>query len=269
MSDLQILTGLSILISGFVQLRFSITCWHWQQMVYLAWFSNVTHQACLTFLRSYLHQNQRQRSLRLVSMGVIAILLVVALVPTANYSWSQGAHMEYYADYCRTDDEVSLPCPADLALCSFDVAGTADRMNVVTVAISIVFIVVGYVARIVRLHRKLSVDMVGKTRNFITTHAKRPLKFLFEALRAAESPNSFFVLFLFRPLFAVFIVFRMLADLWTSMFFEVSTMSLSNNNWLITDRCYGLLPVSLGVLSVSCKRERCIAAFMPIGRLVR
>lgn len=62
MSDLQILTGVSILMRGYIQLHYGITCWHWQQLVYLAWFSRVTHQACLTLLRAYLYLNPVERT---------------------------------------------------------------------------------------------------------------------------------------------------------------------------------------------------------------
>lgn len=66
MSDLQILTGISILISGYAQLECGLSCYHWQVLVYLAWFSSLTHLSCLTLLRNYLCQSPRRASMEAI-----------------------------------------------------------------------------------------------------------------------------------------------------------------------------------------------------------
>jgi hypothetical protein len=222
MSDLQILTGLSILISGYVQLSYGITCWHWQQLVYLAWFSSVTHQACLTFLRPYLHQHPTERTWRLVLMGIMCSMLIGALVPTANYEWGQGLP-ELQPQY--SNDDYERPYPADYALCYYGVPRKADDLSIASVAISISFIVVGYTARVVRLHRTLSVRVMGGAREAISTRVQRILRLVHRATHVENSLNRLLVLCIYRPLSAVFLAFRILLDLWTSMFFEVRPKS--------------------------------------------
>ena len=87
MSDIQILTGSSILISGYLQLYCGLSAYHWQMLVYLAWFSSLTHMSCLTFLRSYLYHRHVERTWRLIAMGLLIVVLIFALIPTGNYVW--------------------------------------------------------------------------------------------------------------------------------------------------------------------------------------
>lgn len=50
-SDQQVLTGISILASGFSQLCLGISAYHWQTVVNLAWLSSMTHLITLTSLK--------------------------------------------------------------------------------------------------------------------------------------------------------------------------------------------------------------------------
>ncbi|KAI9694682.1 MAG: hypothetical protein M1822_000298 [Bathelium mastoideum] len=152
MSDLQILTGISILISGFAQLLCGLSCWHWQLLVYLAWFSSLTHLACLTFLRNYLYDNPGERSWRLVSMGILATLLVFALVPTGNYDWVSGFDLD--ADVYDDDDEP--PLPPDYAICHIKKTKTADSLTFASMIVSVLLVAIGFVSRVIRLHKMLS-----------------------------------------------------------------------------------------------------------------
>ncbi|KAK2022110.1 hypothetical protein LX32DRAFT_645815 [Colletotrichum zoysiae] len=63
--DVQLLTGPGILLSGFINLgSSSISAYHWHLIAYLAWFSHLTHIACLTVSRRELHRSQAKRRLR-------------------------------------------------------------------------------------------------------------------------------------------------------------------------------------------------------------
>jgi hypothetical protein len=84
MSDFQMITGLSILISGYTQLRCGLQAYYWQRVVYLAWFSSITHLCCLTFLREYFSRNKVAYCWRLPGMIILILMLVVAYVPTAH-----------------------------------------------------------------------------------------------------------------------------------------------------------------------------------------
>lgn len=87
LSDLQILTGISILISAYVQLGCGISIYHWQIVVYLAWFSSFTHLTTLTFLRRYLQERPALRTWRLLAMSLMLVLLSLALLPTGRSEW--------------------------------------------------------------------------------------------------------------------------------------------------------------------------------------
>lgn len=89
MCDIQLLTGFGILLSGIIQLQTYISAFHWQRIVHLAWFSNLTHAACLTALRRYLYENQAQRNWRVVLMAFLLVALVISILPTAYFNWSQ------------------------------------------------------------------------------------------------------------------------------------------------------------------------------------
>lgn len=90
MSDLQLLTGLAIMISGFTQLRACVSIYHWQRLTHLAWFSCVTHLTCSTFLREHLRKNKRFQLWRVPGMVALVIMLLYVLATTAQYDWTLG-----------------------------------------------------------------------------------------------------------------------------------------------------------------------------------
>lgn len=62
MCDIQAITGLAILMSGFISLNHTdapLTASDWQMLVYLVWFSTSTHLAGLISLRAYLNARPR------------------------------------------------------------------------------------------------------------------------------------------------------------------------------------------------------------------
>lgn len=82
--DTQLLTGISMLLSGFSSLNdfdyMSLTSW--LMVANLAWFSNLTHQCGLVFLRGYLYRNPNERMWRLLLMTVLFVGLASAMTPT-------------------------------------------------------------------------------------------------------------------------------------------------------------------------------------------
>ncbi|KAK0738731.1 hypothetical protein B0T18DRAFT_251810 [Schizothecium vesticola] len=87
MADVQTVTSLSILLSGYIDLACFISAYHWQGIVYLAWLSNTTHIACLSACRAYLFRHQVQRNIRLFFMFVLWVGLLAAMIPTAYFNW--------------------------------------------------------------------------------------------------------------------------------------------------------------------------------------
>jgi hypothetical protein len=104
--DVQILTGLGILLSGYIGLFCYVSAYHWQVVVYLAWLSNLTHVACLTVLRGYLHHHRGERNIRLFTMTILWLALFPAIAPTAFFNW--------------TAEEPTAAGPASNARCYFE-----------------------------------------------------------------------------------------------------------------------------------------------------
>ncbi|EQB59518.1 hypothetical protein CGLO_00076 [Colletotrichum gloeosporioides Cg-14] len=88
MCDIQLLTGFGILLSGYINLFIdTISAYHWYIIVYLVWFSNLTHVACMTVLRGHLHRHPTQRRWRLSLMFILWVGLLVAIGPTFWFDW--------------------------------------------------------------------------------------------------------------------------------------------------------------------------------------
>ncbi|WQF80709.1 hypothetical protein CDEST_05723 [Colletotrichum destructivum] len=87
LADAQLITGISILVSGFWSLKHGpgLSAYHWKMVVSLAWFSSVTHLSALTFLRSYLAKHPAGRLWRLGLMLILLVLLSVAFIPTGHF----------------------------------------------------------------------------------------------------------------------------------------------------------------------------------------
>ena len=79
-SDQQIVTGIALLASGYSQLNRDITVYHWQILMYLAWFSSLTHLTTLTVLRQYFRENFAARFWRSILMLVTVTMLGIGLV---------------------------------------------------------------------------------------------------------------------------------------------------------------------------------------------
>ena len=86
-SDQQVITGIAILAAGYFK-RCTISVYHYQVVVYLAWMSSSTHLVTLTVLRGYLREAPSIRTWRVVGMSLLFVMLFVALVPTGATNWS-------------------------------------------------------------------------------------------------------------------------------------------------------------------------------------
>ncbi|KAM5378820.1 hypothetical protein ACJZ2D_004293 [Fusarium nematophilum] len=92
MCDIQLMTGLGILISGYANLRCGISAYHFQLIAHLAWFSTVTHLAGLSALRQHLHRRPVEKWGRLFFIVVLATMLLAAMFPTLFFNWAHDAN---------------------------------------------------------------------------------------------------------------------------------------------------------------------------------
>lgn len=212
MSDLQILTGISILVSAFAQLRCGLSAYHWQIMCSLAWFSSLTHLSCLTILRNNLYNHPGERLWRLFGMAIVVGLLIVALVPTANYDWTPYNLKQ------------SMPALSDYAICYLNWQPNDNSITLVSTIVSISILAVGFLTRLVRVIKTLSIDVLQHARGQVSNRLQKWLMAVYNKLQLDEPSMtlSFQRTLIYWPLLAMFLAVRVAVDTWLSMAAEVS-----------------------------------------------
>ncbi|KAH7174622.1 uncharacterized protein B0J16DRAFT_404368 [Fusarium flagelliforme] len=113
MCDVQFVTGLGILISGFIDLPKGISAYHFILVTHLAWFSNLTHICGLTVLRQYFHTRPTEKLIRIICMIILAIMLLVAIGPTLFFNWAHS-------------DEGTASLAGTSAICFYNPSRSAD-----------------------------------------------------------------------------------------------------------------------------------------------
>jgi hypothetical protein len=216
MSDLQIVTGISILVSGYAQLRCGLSTYHWQVMVLLAWFSSLTHMSCLTFLRNFLYNHPGQRIWRLLGMLSIAIMLFVAMLPTYNFNFPTPNF--------NISDTVH-PTPSDQTICYFK-PGSGHAGGERAVA-SMILLVVGFLFRTIRLHKSATLMFLGHWTKTVHSFAIRRLEIIYNWCDVVNHPWSPKRTLLYWPLLSIQWTVQVALDFLTSMYFEVRQVSLS------------------------------------------
>ncbi|KAJ6052295.1 Methylthioribulose-1-phosphate dehydratase [Penicillium canescens] len=181
MSDLQTVTGFAILISGYTQLECGLDTSKWRAILGLTWFAYITQLSCLTILQDHLYTHTFERSWRLLATGALATLLAVGLLLTANPMWY--------------DPDDSRP--------------------------AIFFVVVAFISRVVRLHKVLSIGILGQAIYWLDSQGRQLLWVLFKWLCAGESIYSLKRSLIYRPLFGAFKTLRLLLVSWASFAVEV------------------------------------------------
>lgn len=90
-ADQQLVTGISMLIAGFVQLPAprNISTYHWEVLINLIWFASTTHLCTLTVLRHYFVHHTVSRSLRVILMVTMGLMMVAAIAPFGLYELNE------------------------------------------------------------------------------------------------------------------------------------------------------------------------------------
>ena len=141
-SDIQVVTSIALLASGFSQLGCGLDVYHWQIIVDLAWFSSITHLTTLTCLRRYFQERPGLRLWRLVFMIVIATALGCAISSTG---WSmQDADADFLPALC-------LYHPSRIRDVSDDPSPTG-QYDGSYIAICLTFLGISYLSRIILLY---------------------------------------------------------------------------------------------------------------------
>ena len=193
-SDIQLITGIAILVAGFSQLHCGIASYHWQIIVYLAWFSSLTHIATLSLLREYFHQKPLLKWLRITFMFVMLLLLIAALIPSGNAAWSI--------------DGVPAQCFYD------DKNYSVHSKQTSTMVISICFLLVSYATRAIKLFKPGSIWVSHWLREQPHMLLKRRLDKL-KPLRRRRTITEY------KCILVIFVFFLAVCDIYTSTIWEV------------------------------------------------
>ena len=210
-SDQQSITGIAILVSGYIQLDSCqpMTVYNWQITVDLAWFSSITHLTTLTCLRSYFQQRPALRIWRLSCMAINAAILTIALSSTG---W------EY----------VSPNLPA-ICLYRLKDINTTDLKfrpiyNSFYIAITASFLAFSYLARVIQFYPKAQANFQDFLRNRPSTIYNRWLNNVRgRALHSSRKPVRICFVITYRILLTQYYATKAVVDLFTSMLWEVSS----------------------------------------------
>lgn len=211
-SDQQLVTGIALLISGYAQLRCGLSVFHWQMIVYLSWFSSLTHLTTLTFLRQYFRENPVPRLWRAILMLSMVTMLGIALLPTGDAEWFATAGLPALCYFRR------LVAQSREERFEFDAYQTASMLVSVTVLFS------GYLTRLIKLSNKAT----AFTKLWIRTKPGIVLKnMLNDSIQRAGRPSaSKYWRLKHLTLETAYVVLRACFDIYESILWEVCIFSI-------------------------------------------
>lgn len=142
-ADLQIMTGIAILISGIRPSMCGLQVYHWQIIVHLAWFSSITHLSALSFLRHYLINRRREYYIRAFLMAILAGLLAVAVGLTGHFDWEEP-------------NQTPTTIPSHFARCVFAKNMKTETLAFESMIFDLLLIGYGYTIRLLKTWKTAS-----------------------------------------------------------------------------------------------------------------
>ncbi|KAI9766387.1 MAG: hypothetical protein M1835_007193 [Candelina submexicana] len=228
-SDTQILTGIAVLVSGFIQLPSGLDLYHWEILFHLASFSSLTHLTTMTALRSHFRQRHLMAVVRTICMGFNLVLLAIAVVPI-GYTSSHSASPAHAV--CLF--EVNIPWTR-LVQMSKPVLQSSystphypmSEFNTPFVAFTWALLLTAYATRVVRLFDQPARQARKYLRSWPGSYSAR----LYTSLRTRRDLARHHTvqkivslsLFFFR---AAYVLVKAMYDVAESMSFEVSCIEL-------------------------------------------
>jgi len=210
-SDQQVVTGIAILSAGYSQLRCGLSSYHWEIVVYLAWFSSVTHLTTLTVLCQYFRDNPLIRNWRAAFMLATVTLLGVALLPTTHRYWgtTPGVPAQCFFNALNPDWRYGYR----------EIPNTKNSADPVSVSSSLVVLFVSFVTRMIKLSKRGSIS----TRRWLRSKPSDLLKRLLGQLnhRARLSGACFFWRLAHQVFLGAYVMLKAIFDINESMLWEV------------------------------------------------
>lgn len=228
MCDLQILTGLGILIGGFMSLPV-LKGAHWQMICYLAWFAAVTHISGLTIMTKHLHKRSLERKIRVTLMGILLIMLVVAMVPMAAITLSLDEvpwelMLMWNCNATCFFNRQFMGKPLNSAVIAYEKYSIALITQIAaqfgSTILAIILMCFSFFVRVGRLTPNLH-SAIASRRVSISALVQRLLRRVAEKQFSSKGKAVLWRELLARPLVCVFLILRTSYVLWSSMLFEV------------------------------------------------
>lgn len=217
-ADIQIFTGIAILVSGYTTLQCRLSEYHWQILVHLAWFASITHLAALTFLRHYLHNHPTEKTWRVVAMLIMLVLLVTAIIPTSQFRWAND--QDYYWD----EKYGLVDTTSNYAVCSYRLEVDSNNFAFHSMLISILLLIYGYLIRLAKMRRGFTNGLRGMASALKKKSTSRLENW---KLDSKQSILRVILSITLEPIsIAAFQVLHAQLDLLTSLFSEVSQRKL-------------------------------------------
>ena len=217
-SDMQVITGMAILLCGYTQLRNGLSSYHWEIIVSLAWFSSLTHLATLTSLRDYFRARPAMALCRAGFMGVVLVTLAISFGTTGYIPQFGSTESPSWPASCLFSPKSMSKVGASDPRANF---GNRPLFNQPLVLLSILFLVLSYLTRVTRIFNPTA----GLAKRWLGITPRRiMIKGYVSAARSAEQASRSARVFwditkFLRAL--VYVLFEALFGIGESMLWEV------------------------------------------------
>ena len=225
-SDLQMVTGISLAVSGYSQVHCQLAIYDAQMIIDLVWFSFITHLATLTSLRRYFRERPALRLCRVICMGTTFAMLSYALIFTGFevelFSASETVYLQLlaYPAWCFLH-----PHELDNAIKAYSPAGYVSYDSPYIVLI-MAFLLVSYVTRTIRLFPIASNYIRTKFRTKPSLALKNKLARLKHRVRCAKTTSvRRFRILSYQSLLSVYCLLESTFEVYMSSSWEVRTES--------------------------------------------
>jgi hypothetical protein len=200
-----------------------MSAYHWNYVVHLAWFSNLTHQCGLFSLKDYLRRHPREIPFRITIMIIILILLIVAMVPTIYFNWN-SSFVTTNPDspaFCFYQPVIANQLYSDaLSLAGVDNPKLENSVSFQSTIFLICIFVLNTTMRIIKLFEASSVFMRQTVRAPIRRRI-RIIVFNIHEKRPKRITQGSWTLLVIKPLLAGYLLLGAMADFQSSTFFDV------------------------------------------------
>ena len=216
-SDLQVVSSLSLLITGYSQFGCGFDSYHWQITIDLAWFSSMTHLTTLTCLRRHFQERLALRLSRMICMIIVAAMLSLTLFSTG---WTMGVFVPYALPaQCLYHSSIMKAVVTSIDEDNETIGGL---FNSVYVAASLIFIGLSYVTRMILLFPSASEALRAAIRTRPSRIAKRFLgRLSHQRSRSSEHWSKVLWNMVYISTLSVYCIMKAGADLYTSTLWEV------------------------------------------------